>query len=64
MVLTGIHCCYSLDMCGPQEKCCCFPAVTGVKILAILLTLAELGGLIYTGVNYSDLKVISLTCSY
>merc|ERR1712244_64360 len=45
------------DMCGPQEKCCCFPAVTGVKILAILLTLAELGGLIYTGVNYSDLKL-------
>ena len=45
-------------MCGPQEKCCCFPAVLGTQILAVLLTLAELSGLIYTAVNYSDLKVI------
>ena len=48
-------------MCGPQERCCCFPAVLGVQILAVLLTLAELSGLIYTGVNYSDLKVVDLT---
>ena len=48
-------------MCGPQEKCCCFPAVLGTQILAVLLTLAELSGLIYTAVNYSNLEVIELT---
>ena len=49
-------------MCGPVEKCCCcYPARVGVKIIASILIVIEVGGLIYNTIIIAENNLVRLT---